>query len=68
MATGTTKPYAFRASGSANTYMLVGDRRMWLNGWTIANAHGVYPADVNVIDPATPLNSLPVLGPVPPGP
>lgn len=64
----TTKLYAFRAAGSANTYMLVGDRRMWLNGWTIAGQHGIVQADVNVIDPSSALNTLTVLGPVPPGP
>lgn len=64
----TTKPYAFRKSGSVNTFMLVGGSRMWLNGWAMANQHGVYPEDVNVVDAGSPLNSLPILGPVPPSP
>ena len=64
----TTKMYSFRGANSIRTWALVGSQRMWLPDWPTANQYGTFQADVNIIDPSSPLLTLPILGPTPPSP
>lgn len=57
--------YAFRLSSSAPLWVLVGDKRAWLQNGTIAAQHQVDPAGAAIVAATSPLWTLPTTGQVP---
>lgn len=60
------KLYAFKLTGQAHVWVLLGDRRAWIRSQAMATAHQVDTATVAIVQSDSPLWLLGVVGPLPP--
>lgn len=59
------KLFAFKPAGSGSVWILCGNGRAWMRTTVMAGQHQVDMASVAIVDAASPLWLLPVIGPTP---
>lgn len=59
------KLFAFRAAGQAHVWVLIGNGRAWMQSAQMAGQHQVDLTAEAVVDTASPLWRLPIIGPPP---